>query len=626
MVSAIGAYFLFSLWCSLAFADDEQAPAVSVYSPAIAQVADGESDAVPTLPVQAHWPQDWPSLRAELEQRSQRLGVGYAELVIFNGDGVIERARFGQDEVSQPAPVLAGQFTELLTALAVMQLVERGQWSLFDRVSQRLPGLAIENAYAETQPLLLIHLLEHASGFDQRRFKSHFATPAIEASSMQARLQREDKALQVRWPPGSASRHSTLNYMVLAAMLEAHYRQPWAAIITTQIAQPLAIDATHLTGMLAEHAVVSGYSGLPASAHPLRSRVFGEAEGSWLTIDDIVAVGRHLMTRGASSTPALLRADTIALMEIPRSTQAADAGLSYGMAAGIDSRARYGLWHGRQSSLDGFSVNLRYDAEQGIGYALVVNHESVLPALDEPVWQYLVAQQPAVNTRAGGVNVEQRWQGWYRLHNPQHALLAPLQWVFDLAYIRRDGALLELDPLIGVSVPLRSVDGSRLAHREDGTVVGVLYSDEAGNQRVQVHNDVRQKISSWAALAPLGLFAIGVIILLAHPFARSDSLLYPWMRHLTTLAALCYVLAIFVAGSLSLEQATSDNWRSILLFVFTSLGPLLAFAALALTVRGWQREPNQIAKWRALLGAVTVSALGLWIIYSGWFALRLWAW
>ena len=609
--------------------EEERVTPPRVYSPAMAQVASEEVTPVATSlsqSAQAQWPQDWDELEAVLRQRTERLGIEYAELVVFDGAEIIQRGRFGSYTERQSPPVLTGQLSEILTALAVMQLVERGQWSLFDRVSQRLPELPIENSFEADHPLLLIHLLEHASGFDQRRFKSHFASSATHGLSLQQRLLREQDALHVRWAPGSAARHSVLNYAVLAAMLEAHYRQPWADIIENHIAQPLAFEHSHFGGIRAEDVSISGYSELPASAHPLRGRVFGEAEGSWMSIDDTVQLGQHLLSRGASSTPALLRADTITMMEIPRSTLAADAGLSYGMGVGIDTRARYGLWHGRQSSLDGYSVNLRYNTEQGVGYALIVNHESLLPALDEPVWQYLVAQQPVINTRTGGVNLEQRWQGWYRLQNPQHALLAPLQRIFDIAYIQRDSAELTVQPLLGASVPLRSVDGSRLAHREDGSVVGVLFSDESGEQSIQVHSDVRMKVSPFTALGPLALFLLAIVVLLSHPFGRHDSLRQPWMRGLTTLAALCYVLAVFVAGSLTLEQASSDNWRSVLLFVFTALGPILAFSALFLVLRGWRSESNQIARWRALLGAVVVTSLGLWIIDSGWFALRVWSW
>lgn len=576
-----------------------------------------------------HWPNTWDELEAALRQRAERLGLDYAEVVIFNARGSTQRVQVGVGDTmgdrSTSRQLLSGQFTEILTALTVMQLIERGEWSLFDRVEARLPLVTINNPYAEQHPLLLIHLLEHSSGLDQRRFKSHFATNATIGTDLITRLEREQEPLSLRWQPGAASRQSALNYALIAAMLEQYFQRPWAEIVEEYVLKPLRLNAT-TTGFNAADSHAQGFRNLPAEPTPARERVFPEAEGSWTSIDDIVTLGRHLLSRGSSSTPAVLRADSFATMEIPRSTQSSDAGLLYGMALAIDSRARYGLWYGRQSSLDGYSINLRYRAEHDIGYAIVVNHETLLPALDELVWQYLTTQLPQTSSRAGGVTVEQRWAGWYRLQNPEHELLAPVQRLFDIAHMQREGSYLTLQPLFGAAVPLRSADGSRLAHRQDGSVVGVLYSDETGTQKLQVHNDVRYKVSALKALTPPLLMIIGVLILLTHPFGRADSLRHPWMRRATTLAGACMILAAFVGGSLTLEQASHDNWRSVLLFILTTLGPVFAFLGLFLTLGYWHTEQAKLARWRCLVGALTASAFALWLIHSQWFALRIWAW
>lgn len=611
--------------------------ALSASADAWAKQTSTESNQVGSVPavytsspvaIPEHWPRDFADLSARLQQRAERLGIDYAELVIFNGQRELERVRLGQYQGDSSPALLSGQLSELLTALTVMQLIERGEWSVFDEVQQRLPQLSLNNPYAAEQPLLLLHLLEHSSGLDQRRFKSHFMTSGTRELPLLERLEREQSPLTVRWQPGDATRYSALNYGLIAAMLEHYKRRPWAEIVREQVVEPLGLDATLLGSAQAADIVVSGWHGLPAQRRPFRNRVMAESEGSWMSVDDLVRIGQHILSRGASNNPALLRADTLVNMEIPRSTLAADAGLGYGMGIGLDTRARYGLWRGRQSALDGYSMNLRYRAEQDIGYALVVNHESVLPALDELVWQYLAADLPLPNMRAGGVAVEQRWAGWYRLQNPEHALLAPLHSLFNLTYMQREGADLTLRPLLGLgaSVPLRSIDGSRLAHRQDGSIVGVLFSDQTGQQKLQVHQDVRYKVTHWQALWPLLTFASAWVILLTNPFARADSLRHAWSRRFTTLATLCFLLAAFVAGSLSLEHASDDTWRSILLWLFSLLAPPLAFAGLLSNLRFWSAEPNTIARWRCLIASICASGLGIWLIYSGWFALRTWAW
>ncbi|RUO30857.1 hypothetical protein CWE12_06365 [Aliidiomarina sedimenti] len=561
------------------------------------------------------------ALAAALQERAERLSIGQAEVIIFDGQGARWRHSVGQSDENRL--YFVGQVTETLTALAVMRLVEQGQWSLFDRIDQRLPELAVENPYQEQAPVLIIHLLEHSSGFDQRRFKSHLQSGTEQPPLMQ-RLAQEQAALKVRWAPGSASSPSTLNYAVLAAMLERHYDLSWWEVIETEVLQPLGIESAQPGSGAGD--VRPGSHGLPAEEVPFVARYFAEADGLWLRSDDLVTLGRFFLSRGASSASAVLRADSIIAMESPRSTAAADAGLEYGYAVGLDTRARFGLWRGRQSSLAGYSTQFRYNPELDLGYVIATDHQSFLPALDELVWQHLLVEQQGVVNVPGGVSVEQRWQGWYRLENPEHAILAPLHSIFDLAYVSRDGANLTLKPWVSATVPLRSVDGSRLAHRGDGSEVGVLFSDEYGTQRIQIHTEVRQRTPVVNALAPPLLVILGLLVLLSHPFARRNSLRYPTSRHLTTAAAWCLLLAAFVAGSLSLEQASTDNWRSVLLFIFTFLFPLFALAGLLSSLFYWRREPDLRAKWRNLLGAVIAVAFAVWFITSGWFALRTWAW
>lgn len=570
------------------------------------------------------WPQSSTELGQALDERAVQLELDAASVILFNGDTLLWQWHHGATDSESPR--MAGRVAELFTALAVMQLIERGDWTLFDRVSQRLPDLDYHNPYEERYPLLLIHLLEHASGFDQRRFKSHFVTSSLQPLTATERLNREHDALEVRWRPGSMSRYSALNYAVLGAMLEAHYAKPWEQVIERQIISPLGLDGTGFDTNAAPEALRDGYIGLPATQTSYRSRLFSASEEIVSSAADLAYLGQYMLSRGASRQPAILRADTITAMERPLSTDASDAGLSYGKGRGLDTRARYGHWLGISSSLHGHSVQLRYSPVYNLGYVVVLNHQSLLPALDELVWQHLVSQQPVVTSPPGGVNIEPRWQGWYRLSNPQHRILEPLQAVFDIAYLRRDGAELSLEPWYGTAIPLRSVDGSRLASREDGSIIGILFSDEQGTQRIQVYQDVRQQVSPLRAWGPVFLLGGAILILITHPFARRNALQHRWARHFTTLAVVCLLLSIFIAGRLTLEQASYDSWRTMLLTLTTTLFPLLAFAGLVTTLRFWRRETDLVARWRTLAGALAACGIAVWFIGAGWFALRTWVW
>lgn len=572
----------------------------------------------------------WPSSSEELEQRLQKrvgtLGVPAASVIIFDTEGVRWRGDYGEAADMEAEPLYAvGNVTEMMTSIAVMQLVEHQALSLQSDIAARLPDLNLHNPYAEEHPLQLIHLLEHSSGLDQRRFRNHYRfnpdAPHIAA------LNRDSGSLQVRWPPGTMSSPSSVNYAILGALLERYHEQSWHQILQEQVLSPLQLDSTysHLPAVPAEQ-LMPGHLGLPPQRTESSDRWLWASEGSFSSASDMARLGRFWLTKGRGFVAPLLNVETLTSMEQPSSTLASDAGLIYGVGAGVDTRARFAYWHGKTSSVGGYSATLRYSPQHNIGYVILTNTDTLLPALEEQVWQFLLRDKGGVMTVPSGIAVEQRWQGWYQIQNPQHALMAPLQRVFDMARMSRDGADLDLKPWLSPTVPLRSLDGSRLAHRRDGSVVGVLYSGLEGELQVEVHGEVRQQVSAVRALLPAFLVLLSVVILLTHPFGRHNALKNTWVRTFPTLSGLSLLLFVFAAGSLSLEQAATDNWRSVLVFVFSLTFPLFALAGLCASLWSWRQEQAIIAKIRCLIAALAACGLSIWFWSAGWLGLRLWAW
>lgn len=583
------------------------------------------------LPVKAQvdmmaWPSSGEELEQRLQQRVRNLGVPAVSIVIFDTEGIRWRGDYGSATDMDGDPLYAvGNLTEMMTSIAVMQLVEQQHLSLQSDVSGRVPELNLRNPYAEQHPLRLVHLLEHSSGLDQRRFRNYYRSNSDVAHLFA--LNRDPGALQVRWPPGTMSSPSSVNYAILGALLERHYEQPWDDILQQQVLNALQLKSTysHLQTVPSER-LMPGHLGLPPQQTANSDRWLWASEGGFSSADDMARLGQYWLTKGRDFRTSPLSVETLSAMEQPSSTLASDAGLIYGVGAGVDTRARFAYWHGKTSSTGGYSASLRYAPQNDIGYVILTNTDTLLPALEEQVWQYLIRNKGGVMTVPSGIAVEERWQGWYQLQNPQHALIAPLQQVFDMAYMSRENADLDLIPWFSPTVPLRSLDGSRLAHRRDGSVVGVLYSGLGGELQIEVHGEVRQQVNATQALLPAFLVLLSVIILVTHPFGRHNALKNGWMRTYTTLSALSLLLLVFAAGSLSLEQAATDNWRSVLVFVFSITFPLFALAGLGATLWSWRHEQAIVAKIRCLTAAFAACGLSLWFWFAGWIGLRLWAW
>ncbi|MBT8049765.1 MAG: beta-lactamase family protein, partial [Gammaproteobacteria bacterium] len=78
--------------------------------------------------------------------------------------GLADRER----EVPADADTLyrIGSTSKMFVALAVLRLLEQGRLSLDDRLVDLAPEIEFENPWAATDPVRLVHLLEHTTGWD----------------------------------------------------------------------------------------------------------------------------------------------------------------------------------------------------------------------------------------------------------------------------------------------------------------------------------------------------------------------------------------------------------------------------------------------------------------------------
>ena len=61
----------------------------------------------------------------------------------------------------------------MFVSLAILKLQEEGRISLKDKVRDLVPEIEFKNPWEETSPILVGHLLEHTSGWDDVHFTEY---------------------------------------------------------------------------------------------------------------------------------------------------------------------------------------------------------------------------------------------------------------------------------------------------------------------------------------------------------------------------------------------------------------------------------------------------------------------
>ena len=280
---------------------------------------------------------------AAFDESLQSSLIGHGALAVSVAvakDGVLlHTAAFGvADPVTGEAVTPAHRFrvasnSKLLTATAVMQLVEAGRLGLDEPV---LGPLAAHLGVTPTDPgigaVTVRQLLSHTSGFPEydHTFFGGGASSCTEAA-------QRGLSGGLIGPPGTIYRYSNMNFCVLGLLLEEVTGRPYESVILERVLRPLGIDDMRMAGT---------YDVRPGEvAHPTTpGRTFMEAlggAGAWVgTPTDLVRIVDGLDRTRPGWHP--LSASSVDQMQVPQPGVPYAGGHWYGLGLRVWADGTWG--------------------------------------------------------------------------------------------------------------------------------------------------------------------------------------------------------------------------------------------------------------------------------------------
>ena len=187
---------------------------------------------------------------------------GLSVVVVKDGAVAYERAVGLADgprgAAATPATVYHWwSMTKIPTAMAVLQLRERGALRLDAPVTDYLPWFEVVYPSPSSPAITARHLLTHSSGLPDPMpamigWVHHDAAGRGQTELVRRRLPRYRG---LRFAPGSAAVYSNLNYMVLGAVIEAVSGEAYEDYVVERVLRPLGMERTGFvyTPALAAH-------------------------------------------------------------------------------------------------------------------------------------------------------------------------------------------------------------------------------------------------------------------------------------------------------------------------------------------------------------------------------------
>ena len=143
-----------------------------------------------------------------------------------------------------------GSITKTLTAVAIMQLRDRGRLTLDDRVTNYIPELRqIHNPFGSMDGITIRMLLSHSAGFQNPTwpYDAGAAWEPFEPTRWE-QLVAMMPYQRIHFAPGSRFGYSNPAFIYLARVIEQLSGDPWSHYVQKNILTPLGLTRSYFGG------------------------------------------------------------------------------------------------------------------------------------------------------------------------------------------------------------------------------------------------------------------------------------------------------------------------------------------------------------------------------------------
>jgi CubicO group peptidase (beta-lactamase class C family) len=600
-------------------------------------------------------PADAPKPATSLGQLDARLAAMFkdgkipgAEIAIVEHGKVVLLKAYGLADTAKKIPATtdsvfrAGSISKSITAIAVMTLVEQKKLSLDGKLAELAPEVKFVNPWEKTDPVRLVHLLEHTTGWPD--ISTKILVQDGKGWSVLKGVQFTMPEFTSRWAPGRFSIYNNAGPAVAGVILEKASGQSFNAYVDAHVLRPMGMPTADfdLTPALAPH-MAKSYE--PSGREtPFQNIILPPAGSLNTNARELAQLVRFFLGRGMVDGKQILSPASVDRIERSESNLASKDGFIYGYGLGNAPFPGSGIvFRGHNGEIDSFTSVYGYLTRCDCGYVLMANGgEGVNFAtpVSAEVEHYLTRGLacdcgPAPNKQAAAPSAD--YAGIYSSITPPNNLIKPLT---DLAGLSRvtTGKGLTITGLGGAGQ--YELVSPHIFRRLDREQPSVAFVEEGGHVYKLTAFNAAEKLPLWRVVLML---AVAAIIVLGTIFAivMTPVWLFAGFRGrlgerggcMVRFAPLLSVAALFAAfamtarviagsGTSALNDLATIGPYSLTIFTMSLFCP--AFAILGLWLGYRKADASMTVRIYAVLVSVAMLAFCAYALPIGWIGLRSW--
>ncbi len=339
-----------------------------------------------------------------------------------------------------------GSTSKAFASLSILLLADQGKLSLDDPVHKLAPDVWFENRWEATDPVRVVNLLEHTTGWDDMHLRE-YAKQAPDSMSVREGLDYDHHSRISRWPPGTRMAYCNSGPSVAAYIVEKLTGQRFEDFVQQNLFLPIGMKtATYFEPTPGTAATLYHNDGkTPYQYWHILLRPAGSINAS---ANDMAAYVQFYLNRGAVGGKQIVPVSDIDRMEIPASTWAAKDGMKtgYGLSNYWSIEDGY-VYHGHDGGVEGGLTEMAYMADYGAGYFFSINsgNGGAFEKIGKAIRAYVTnkLQKPQLPAVASLPANAADYAGWYEPDSPRVELTHFMERLAGLTWIRfKDGKLI----------------------------------------------------------------------------------------------------------------------------------------------------------------------------------------
>ena len=568
-----------------------------------------------------------------------------AGVALISRDSVRWIGTLGRADYDQRVPVTdstlfgVGSIAKTFLSLATLIAQEQGLVDIHDPIRRRIPSLAVGNRWHATDPVRLIHLLEHTSGFDEAHYdlfhQADASTPFREV------MEYCRRSLTTRWPPGRYYAYNNLGAAVAAYGLETAVGEPFEAFVKKNVLLPLYMKhATYHPTTGTAPLLAHGYSGAEYRVELFPSLPQWPAGSLVASVSDMANLVSLLLHRGQFQQQSIVSSSSVRRMETPETSLRAVSGVRYGYGKGLrTTREDSHLFYGHGGSYGGFLSEFGYSPALGQGYVILLNNRDGRKALKAIKQQLLTHLLPNETAPPGSSSPPLTNEppasiaGGYQPVTTDTEISRFLMHLVDLQFVVREDGRWYQQSVLGDRQELLPVGDNRFRRAGEPVATSVFVRDKNGDW-LWLDEVTYRRIPAWQGYATfagavisvltLGLSFVTLLIrLLVTLMSRRRK--PRWVTILPLTAVSCFV-GMVVSLLLGYDPLVKYSVGAVLFLIFGGLFFVLSFVGLFLVLRTvYQQEsgPTKLT-YVALIACLSGATVATYLLYWDIIGLTLW--